>query len=57
MRERRRANGLRELRLMVPDVRSRTVRRRLARQVARLNPVAESDALRWIETVAEFDTR
>ena len=55
MRERRRANGLRELRLVVPDTRSSAVRRRIARQVARLKASNETDALSWIETVSEFD--
>ena len=57
MRERRRARGLRELRLVVPDARSRTVRRRVARQVAALDRSRELEALKWIEAVAEFDDR
>lgn len=56
MRQRRRARGLRELRLVVADARSRAVRRRLAKQVAGLDPDRERDALRWIESVSEFDT-
>jgi hypothetical protein len=55
MRQRRRARGLRELRLVVADARSRAVRRRVAKQVARLNPDHEHDALQWIESVSEFD--
>ena len=55
MRGRRRAQGLREVRLVVPDTRSSTVRRRIARQVARLKPASERDALAWIEAVSEFD--
>ena len=55
MRERRRQRGLRELGLVVPDARSRTVRRRIAEQVARLRPESERDALAWIEVVSEFD--
>ena len=55
MRERRRTQGLRELRLVVPDARSRAVRRRIARQVARLSPETEAEALDWIEAVSEFD--
>jgi hypothetical protein len=55
MRERRRARGLRELRLVVPDARSKAVRRRIARQVASLDRAAELEALRWIEAVSEFD--
>ena len=55
MRERRRARGLRELRLIVPDARSKGVRRRIARQVATLNPAAEREAMRWTEAVAELD--
>ena len=55
MRQRRRAQGLRELRLVVADPRSRSVRRRVAKQVAGLDPDHERDALNWIETVSEFD--
>jgi hypothetical protein len=57
MRERRRARGLRELRLVVPDARSKQVRRRVAKQVANLDRGRELDAMRWIEAVSEFDTR
>ena len=57
MRERRRARGLRELRLVVPDARSKQVRRREAKQVATLDRGLELDAMRWIEAVPEFDTR
>jgi hypothetical protein len=57
MRERRRARGLRELRLVVPDARSKLVRRRVAKQVASLDPAHEFAALRWIESVSEFDAR
>lgn len=57
MRERRRARGLRELRLVVPDARSRVVRRRIAKQVEKLDRASELDAMRWIEAVAEFDSR
>ncbi len=56
MRDRRRARGLRELRLVVPDPRWEVVRRRVAAAVARLNPDSERDALRWIEAVSEFDS-
>jgi hypothetical protein len=55
MRARRRRQGLRELRLVVPDARSAAVRRRIAAQVARLDPASERDALLWIEAVSEFD--
>jgi hypothetical protein len=57
MRQRRRARGLKELRLIVPDARSKTVRRRVARQVAALDRSRELEALKWIEAVAEFDDR
>ncbi len=57
MRERRRARGLRELRLIVPDARSKAVRRRVAREVAALDRSRELEALKWIEAVAEFDDR
>ena len=55
MRQRRRARGLRELRLIVADPRSRAVRRRVAKQVAGLDLGRERDALRWIESVSAFD--
>ena len=55
MRERRRKRGLRELRLVVPDSRLRSVRRRVAAQVSRLVQSSEEDALSWIEAVSEFD--
>jgi len=55
MRQRRRAQGLRELRLIVADPRSRAVRRRVAKQVAALDAERESHALKWIEAVSEFD--
>jgi hypothetical protein len=55
MRERRRARGLRELRLVVPDARSKAVRRRVAKQVAGLDRSRESEAIRWAEAVSEFD--
>ncbi len=57
MRDRRRARGLRELRIIVPDPRSAAVRERVARHVAALDPDAEEDALHWIEAVSEFDGR
>jgi hypothetical protein len=55
MRDRRRARGLREVRIVTPDPRSQAVRDRLAVQVAGLNRESEEDALRWIEAVSEFD--
>ena len=54
MRARRRGEGLRELRIVVPDVRSAAVRDRIAAQVAKLNPDSERDALLWIEAVSEL---
>jgi Protein of unknown function (DUF3018) len=55
MRARRRRQGLRELRLVVPDARSEAVRKRIAAQVAKLSPDSERDAILWIEAVSEFD--
>ena len=55
MLERRNTRGLRELRLVVPDTRLRSVRRRIAAQVGRLGRADEEEALAWIETVSEFD--
>jgi hypothetical protein len=57
MRERRRVRGLRELRLIVPDARSRAVQKRVAKQVAGLDRARESEAMRWTESVSEFDAR
>ena len=51
MRQRRHARGLREVRLVVADARSRAVRRRVAKQVSS----HERDAMNWIESVSEFD--
>jgi hypothetical protein len=55
MMRRRRARGLRELRLVVADPRSPAVRRRVAKQVAGLDLDRERDALKWIESVSAFD--
>lgn len=55
MRQRRRKEGLRDLRIIVPDARLASVRRRVASQVARLIPGSEDQALSWIEAVSEFD--
>ncbi|MFO1029161.1 MAG: antitoxin MazE-like protein [Acetobacteraceae bacterium] len=55
LRDRRRAKGLREVRILTPDPRSAAVRRRVAAQVAALDQDDEAAALRWIEQVAEFD--
>jgi len=57
MRERRRKRELRELRLVVPDPRLQSVRKRVASQVIRLDRDDEDEALRWIESVSEFDAR
>ena len=55
MRERRRQRGLRELRLVLPDARLRSVRQRVANQVSAISAAGEDDALRWIESVSEYD--
>lgn len=55
MRDRRRARGLRELRLVVPNARSLAVRRRVAKEVAGLDRKDEDEALKWIEAISEFD--
>ena len=55
MRSRRRAAGYREVRIQVLDARDPEVRRRIAEQVASLDPDHEEDAIRWIEAVSEFD--
>lgn len=55
MRQRRKAQGLRELRLTIPDARNSAFRRKIAAEVARLDPADEEAALAWIESVSEFD--
>ena len=55
VRLRRRAQGKREIRLILPDARSEEVRARIAEAVARLDRAHEEEALRWVEAVAEFD--
>lgn len=55
MRDRRRAGGMREVRLVVPDARSEAVRRRVAASVAALNRADEEEAMVWVEAVSEFD--
>lgn len=55
MRARRRQQGLRELRLIVPDPRSEAVRHRIATQVAKLDRDVERETLLWIEAVSDFD--
>lgn len=55
MRPRRRKRGLREIGSVVPNARSASVRRRIAAQVAPLDPRDEREVLDWIEAVSEFD--
>ena len=55
MRARRRRQGLRELRIVVPDARSPEVCDRIGAQVAKLNSDSERNTLHWIETVSGFD--
>jgi hypothetical protein len=55
MRERRAERGLREVRLVVADARSKSVRKRIASQVASLNRDHEVESLRWIESISTFD--
>ena len=57
MGERRRTRGLRELRLVVPDARSKAVRKRVAKQVASLDRSLELAAMRWTESVSDFDAQ
>ena len=55
VRIRRRAQGKREIRMILPDARADEVRARIADAVARLERSHEEDALRWTEAVSEFD--
>jgi hypothetical protein len=43
--------------LLQPDARSKAVRRRVAKQVAGLDRSRESEAMRWTESVSEFDAQ
>jgi hypothetical protein len=54
MRERRKANHLREVRIVALDARSPEVRRRIAKQVAALNKDDEREVLEWIEAAADL---
>lgn len=54
-RARRREQGLREIRLSVPDARTAGVRKRVREAVGRLAPQDEAATLTWIEAVSEFD--
>ena len=53
--KRRRESHHREVRMTLPDARLQQVRERIADTVARLDPAAEDEALRWIEAVAVID--
>ena len=55
MRLRRRAQGRREVRMVLADARSDKVRARIADSVERLDRRHEIEALRWAEAVSEFD--
>ena len=55
MRMRRRAEGKREIRLVVPDTRTEEVRNRIEQAVAGLDQNHEADAVAWAEAVAEND--
>ena len=55
MRERRRAGGLREIRLIVSDARTAATRARIAHQVQSLSALDEQEAMTWIDSVSEFD--
>ena len=44
----------RQVRMTLPNPRSKKVRRRVANSVGRLNRSQEADALRWIEAASEF---
>jgi hypothetical protein len=57
LRARRKAQGLREIRLIVPDTRTAEFRQRVAEEIARLNPEDEEEAMRWIEAVSRRDVK
>ena len=53
-RERLRARGLKPVQIWVHDTQAPAFRDELRKQIERLNPAAEQDALDFIESVAEF---
>jgi hypothetical protein len=55
LRERRKANHLREVRIVALDARLPEVRKRIAEQVAALNKEDEREVLEWIEAVSIFN--
>lgn len=55
LRVRRRRDGLREIRLVVPDTRLPVVRDRIRAAIEGVNPVHEAEALDWIEAVSGFE--
>ena len=55
MRDRRRTRHLRELRFVLPDARSASVRRRVANQVARLDEDDEERSMNFIEAISSED--
>ena len=55
VRIRRRAQGGREIQLIVPAARAEEVRARVADAVSRPNRSNEEDSLAWIEAVSESD--
>jgi hypothetical protein len=54
LRERRKANHLREVRIVALDARSPKVRKRIAEQIAALNKDDEREILEWTESVADL---
>ena len=54
-RTRQRCAGRREVRIVLPDARLASVRKRVAQSVASLDPQEEDGAMRWIETVSLSD--
>jgi len=54
LRERRKANHLREVRIVALDARSPEVRKQIAEQVAALNKDEEREILEWTEKAADL---
>ncbi|MGK9054028.1 antitoxin MazE-like protein [Neorhizobium petrolearium] len=55
VRDERTGLPMREVRLLALDARDPEVRKRIAEQVAALDPEHEAESIRWIEAVSEFD--
>jgi hypothetical protein len=55
LRDRRKANHMREVRIVALDARSAEVRERINTEIAAFNKEDEREILEWMEVVADLD--